>query len=208
MIPTQDPQGLIVLSADASMKLTIEQLLARSTHLGFRSLKSKVVVHPERDPGVFRRSHDFLRNHLRHYRHAITICDRDGCGSEASREEIELQIERHLRVNGLEDRAAAIVIAPELEAWMWGNLEPLALCVGWQGTPTDLKAWLSGANVVPPDKSKPSNPKAALQQVLRKTKKPGSSAIFGAMAATVDTTGCRDEAFLKLKSTLHCWFPR
>jgi len=37
MIPTQDPQDLIVLSADASMKLTIEQLLAEIARVSVES---------------------------------------------------------------------------------------------------------------------------------------------------------------------------
>jgi hypothetical protein len=208
MMPRGGIKDLIVLAADKSMKLAIDKLLTKTEHLGFREISSEVYSHPECDPGVLRRSHEFLRQHSRQYRHAIAICDREGSGSNASRDELEGQMQRHLDANGWNDRASAIVIDPELDIWMWGDWAALKRCTGWRSDVHSLKEWLRAQTLLKAGEAKPQRPKETLKSVLRENRMPWSSAIFETMAATADTTGCVDGAFLKLKSTLQRWFPK
>jgi hypothetical protein len=207
MNPQPARKDLIVLAADKSMKLTIEKLLARSSHLGFRQVYADVVSHPENDPGVMNRCHDFLRSFTRQYEHAIAMCDRDGSGSESAREDLETRIERHLRTNGWDDRASAVVIDPELDVWVWGDWHVLVKWTGWSGDAESLRAWLTDQNLLDAGNAKPRDPKQTLKRVLRRTQKPWSSARFEAMAAEAETSRCTDPAFVKPRYVLQTWFP-
>jgi hypothetical protein len=208
MIPQQGVKDLIVLAADQSMKLAIGKLLARTDHIGVRQISAEVYTHPDRDPGVLRRSHEYLRQYWRQYEHAIAICDREGSGRDSPRDELEGQIEERLRANGWDDRASAIVIDPELETWMWGDWVALTRSAGWRGDGNSLKEWLRTRTLLKVGEAKPQRPKETLESVLKENQMPWSSAIHEKMAATADTTGCVDGAFLKLKSTLQRWFPK
>jgi len=200
-------QDLIVLAADKTIQLAVKRLLARSEHLGFRTVSSIVAAHPDRDPGVLLRSHEFLRQYSRQYSHAIAICDREGSGSEGSpREELERRIEVLLDANGWEDRAMAVVIDPELEIWMWGDWRVLANCPRWHG-PKTLREWLAVQRLLGAGEAKPQRPKEALRRVLKETGMQWSSAIHESMAANADTSGCVDAAFAKLRTQLQQWFP-
>src|SRR5580692_6462012 len=102
-------------------------------------------------------AHNFLRAESNVFSHAIAICDFEGCGRERRlpREEIEVSIEQRLQANGWEDRAAAIVIAPELEAWVWGDWPALAKEVNWPGGAEALRAWLAERGLVASEQAKP-----------------------------------------------------
>ena len=199
---------LIVLVADQDANLGFESLLRRAGNLGFRSLSAKVVRHDARDHGVFLRAHDFLRPQLRNYQHALAVCDREGCGREAlAREALEQQIEARLRANGWEDRASAIVLDPELEAWVWGDWDALVELAGWAGNAASLREWLVERQFVAHGQLKPGRPKEALARVLRQSSKRASSGLFAAMAAQADIANCQDPAFGKLLTVLQAWFP-
>jgi hypothetical protein len=207
MNPAEVAKDLIVLTADTSMSLVLEKLLQRVQHLGFHEVISQVIVHPDRDPGVFRRSHELLRSYSRRYRHAMAICDREGSGSGAPREEMERLIEERLAVNGWDARACAVVIDPELEIWMWGDWACLTRCTRWEGDAAKFRAWLRDRQLLEEGQVKPERPKEALQAVLKSRRVAFSSAIHQEMAARADTTRCVDSAFGKLRSTLQAWFP-
>ncbi len=118
-------RDLIVLVADKNTEFSIRGLLSkRSSALRIRPLVFDIFVHPQRDPGCLRLAHDFLRPHSSRYGHALVVLDRDGCGQEhrKKRTELEQQIEERLAQSGWSTgRAAAVVIEPELEAWVWSQ---------------------------------------------------------------------------------------
>jgi len=202
-------QDLIVLCADLDMKLGIGALLARSQHLGFHTIDFQVYTHDMRDPGVFQRAHDFLRPQCNRFSNAIAMCDFDGCGKERllPREQIEARIEQRLQSNGWEGRAAAVVIGPELEAWVWGDWRALAEQADWSGGEASLRSWLIERSLIKEHQAKPDRPKESLRRVLRQTNKSLSSALFAALGGMADTTSCTDPAFAKLVSQLQKWFP-
>lgn len=208
MIPGPSAKDLIVLAADKSMKLALAGLLARHNDLGIHSISPDIFAHPNSDPGVVRKGHDFLRPQCRRFRYAIAICDHDGCGKEPQApEQIEAAIEQRLQANGWENRAAAIVIRPELEAWIWGDWSLLASFLRWNGGGTSLKNFLVQQKLLPPDGAKPPRPKEALQSAMRNVQIPFSSAIHQSMAEQAEFAQCVDRAFLKLQKTLRAWFP-
>jgi len=59
--PTEAPQDQIVLAADLSMQLALEEVLKRYQSLGIRKISYKVIQHPAHDSGVFQRGHEFLQ---------------------------------------------------------------------------------------------------------------------------------------------------
>jgi hypothetical protein len=208
MNPAGPPKDLIVLTADRAMKLGVEALLARPAELGIRPLSFDVFAHPDNDPGVFGKAHDFLRGHQRRYHHAIAMCDREGCGREPlKREQIESRIGQRLRANGWEDRAAAIVLDPELEVWVWGDWRLVADFMRWPGGHADLRTWLVGKRFLTPTQSKPTRPKEALEEAMKQVRMPFTSDIHKRLGERAAFAGCVDPAFLKFLAKLRQWFP-
>jgi hypothetical protein len=117
-------------------------------------------------------------------------------------------VEADLRKAGWDDRAAVVVIDPELENWIWSPSPHVAGCLGWNKPDKSIRDWLVEEAFLPEaTQSKPARPKEAMGAVLRLVKKPRSSAIFRAIAGRVALTHCIDPAFEKLRETLIAWFP-
>jgi len=202
-------QDLIVLCADLDMKLGVKALLNRSQHLGFRAVEFEAYTHDQRDPGVFQKAHDFLRPQCSRFRYAIAMCDFEGCGREKKhpREHIEGPIEQRLRSNGWTGRGAAIVIEPELEAWVWVDWRALAEDAGWRDGEASLRDWMMEQGLIGAPQANPPRPKEALERVLRKTTKGRSASLFAALGSNADTASSKDPSFKKLVSQLRLWFP-
>jgi hypothetical protein len=207
MTPVAAPKDLIVLAADSSIEAAMTALLGRYQALGIAMISHAVILQPNYDSGVLRSGAATLQAQRRNYLHALTICDRHGCGKEsAPREHLESRIEKQLAVHW-EDRATAIVIDPELENWFWTDSAHVAETVGWKKGMGDLRQWLGREGFLTPGKTKPTDPKAALQKALRLTRKPKSSSLYGSLASKASFKHCTDPAFLKFKATLQSWFP-
>lgn len=202
-------KDLIVLTADKDATFALSAILERHQALGIRDVTFDVYSHPQRDSGCRLRGHTFLRSRRSDYTHALQLFDVEGCGREGvSREQLELEAETRLRQSGWGDGAAAIVIAPELESWVWSGSTHVARALGWTDEPEALSAWLAERFDRSPDSSKPSRPKEAMEAALREVRKPWSSAIHRQIASHVSLRTCVDPGFDKLKSTLQSWFPR
>lgn len=200
-------RDLILLVADSNIEFTMKGLLSRPKSLGIRELDFQVVTHPERDPGCFLRSPDFLRPFQSKYRHALVVLDREGSGQEAqSRHELEEDLEQRLAVVWKEN-AVAIVVDPELEIWLWSDSPEVDEVLGWQGRDPDLRSWLVEQDYAAKPTDKPERPKEATEQALRLARKPRSSALYRRLAKKVSFRRCTDPAFEKLKTTLRQWFP-
>jgi hypothetical protein len=122
---------LLLLVADVKMESSFRGLLERPQSLGIRPIQARVYRHPRRDPAVYRECHDFLRSRQWVSPHALVIFDREGCGSEASRQVLEDEVETRLAQNGWKGRSAAVVIDPELKAWVWSGSPHVDEALGW-----------------------------------------------------------------------------
>ena len=211
MSETSYGMDLICLVADGNMRQAVLGLLSRPRSLGCRPIQEKglqVFVHPEHDPGCFHRSVEFLRPWTGRAHHALVLFDHQGSGQEhASREALEAQLEKRLGRSGWGDRAAVVVIDPELEVWLWSRSPHVEEQLGWSGASPSLDTWLADSGFLPPEALKPAPPKEALEEALRLARRPRSSSIYRALAERVSTKRCSDHAFLKLKATLAGWFP-
>ena len=203
MSPGVEALDLIVLAADKHIAASVETLLRqRRADLGIRAVSFDVRRHPESDPGCRTRAAEFLRPLIRRYRYALVVFDHEGCSSRDAPGEVQRELEGVLGRNGWTGRSKAIVIAPELEAWVWAPSGKVAQALGWNRGFGSLREWLEEQGSWSARSSKPDDPKKALQQALRRNRKVSSSALFKALAASIAFDDCRDPAFNELRQTL------
>jgi hypothetical protein len=199
---------LVILVPDKNLEAAVKGILTRPSSLGIRQLDLQVLIHPGRDSGCLKQGHDLLRPFSNRYARGLILLDREGCGREKeSREELEISVEKQLRASGWGDRAAAIVIDPELEIWVWSESPHLPRALGWEFDLTSLRQWLMEHHFWEPGHLKPARPKEAMEKILRMRSKPRSSAIYLELARKVGLQRCQDPAFIKLRETLTAWFP-
>lgn len=207
MITNPPLKDLVVLTADKNARFALQGILKRHPSLGIRQLAPDYYQHPGKDPGVLHSAHDFLRSFSKAYGHALVIMDREGSGQEeVSRADMEARIESALSNSGWGDRAAAVVIDPELDTWVWSDSPHVDHELGWSGCNPDLRSWLRNRNLLAADATKPHRPKEALEVALKQVRKPRSSALYQAIAVKVSLARCTDPAFVKLKTVLQGWF--
>ncbi len=199
---------LVVLTADKNMMFAFKGLLTRHHALGIIPISSLFYIHPESDPGCLLHADDFLRPFINRCAHAIVMFDREGCGKENStRIELENEVRSSLVSAGWSNRAAAIVIDPELENWVFSDSPEVDAALGWRGMAPTLRAWLQEKHYLEADHQKPLRPKEAMEAALRQRHVPRSSSIYGQLSENVSIQRCTDGAFLDLKKTLQRWFP-
>ena len=204
-----NPEKDLILVADKNMEATIRGILQRPESLGIRAITFDIYVHIHRDPGCLLESHSFLMPFNQNYQQAIVMFDREGCGQEnSSREELEVSVEDQVSLMGWGNRSSAIVIDPELEAWVWKNSPHVSNALGWGNNLIDLHNWLRENDFLSENEIRPRNPKEALEAALRIVRKPRSSAIYSILAQQVSLRNCIDPSFLKLRTSLQDWFLR
>jgi hypothetical protein len=208
MIECAYESDLVVLTADKNMKFAIEGLLNRPQALAVRPISAVFYIHPESDPGCLLHADDFLRPFIKRFAHAIVMFDLEGCGKEKrTRHELEQQVVSALSRSGWEDRAAATVIDPELENWVFSDSPEVDRVLGWRGNDPSLRTWLENQDYLAAGQIKPARPKEAMEAALRHVRMPRSSSIYGHLAQNVGFGRCTDNAFQKLKALLRTWFP-
>jgi hypothetical protein len=204
------PKDLVVLAADKNTDYGLRGLLGRPASLGIRPIlaSTDTFVHPRRDPGCLNEAHDFLRPMLRDYRHALVVFDRMGCGREAlSQARLADAVRGRLSASGWENRAEVVVLDPEIEVWVFAASLQVERCLGWPTKRLRLRRWLEERGAWGEGKSKPYDPKAALEIALREIRRPRSSAIYRRLGERVGMQGCTDPGFGKFREVLREWFP-
>lgn len=195
-------KDLVALVADVQMEAALKKILLRERDLGIAKLTFDIYVHGQRDPGVFGKCHEFLRPFQRQYRFALVLFDRDGCGAHKPAAEIQKIVTQRLDKSGWQHRSHVIVIDPELEIWAWAGSPFVAQALGLSDDQLNqvLTRYNRDAN------NKPHDPKKAMEDALRKARRPRSAAIYAELAARAPFQSCEDHAFVELQSTLFDWF--
>jgi hypothetical protein len=202
-------KDLVVLAADKNMEYAIQGLLARHEALGIRPTTSQVYVHPQRDPGCLKEGHRFLRSMVDQFAHALIMFDREGCGQDSSSStDLEQQVQERLSQSGWDDRAAVIVLDPELEIWVWSDSPHVDEMLGWGKRQPRLRDKLVERGLLETDQAKPAQPKQAVEWALREARKARSSALYGQLAQRIGLGRCSDPAFVRFKRILRKWFAR
>jgi hypothetical protein len=202
-------KDLIVLVANADMEAAVRGLLSRPSALGIRPISFDVKRHVQRDAGCRSGAHDFLRLWLHAFQYAVVLFDYEGCGREQKvRDAVEGEVEKRLEANGWCGRCAAVVIAPELESWVWSDSPVVDDILGWRNRDPGLREWVrTQTHFWQGQGAKPQRPKEAFEAALRKARRPKSAALFEELAGSVSVDRCADPSFLKLKRILVGWFP-
>lgn len=166
-----------------------------------------------KDPGVWKRAHEFLRGKQYTHRYAVIILDNAWEGSPGPIR-IEQNIVRNMRSCGWDQaRFEVIVIDPELETWIWQD-SPLLDQAFEHVRPPSLRQKLatvthksSGQVLWPQGEPKPPDPKEAVETVLSMYRLGPASPVFNEIASKVGVGQCQDPAFQKLIAALQRWFP-
>lgn len=198
---------LFCLVADRNMEAAVSGLLTRPESLGIRKVSHRIVVHPERDPGCFHRGPDFLRGFRFQADHALIMLDFawDGAPGQTGAE-VEQLLDERLGQAGMGEWARAVVIDPELEAWVFSDSPHVKRILGWDAD-TDLGTALRSQGFLAGAQGKPSDPKSAMEWSLRRSRTPRSSSIYRNLAERVGTASCTDRAFVRFRELLRLWFP-
>ncbi len=200
-------KDLIVLVADSQQEKTISTLLdSRRESLQIAAVSYEIYPHEGHDPGVFVGAGDFLSIFTNQFRYALVVLDAAWAGQPGSANEIVSKIQMDLDQTGWHGRSNVIVIDPELEIWVWSDSPHVPQILGLEWGEIHRFAeendyWLSG---VP----KPYRPKELLDDILQRTNKRRSAALFVKLAMAVSLDRCHDPAFNRFRATLHEWFPR
>jgi len=197
---------LICVVADKCIDAAIDQVLRRPNALGIRDITFETIVHPRRDPGCFHESAELLAGYTTHAHHALVVLDQEWMGAPASAgTELERLLEASLQAIGTAKWARAVVIDPELEAWVFADSPHVATALGCQSF-LDLRTKLEGAGLWSADRRKPADPKRAVEWALHQARRPRSSSIYREIATSVSLRRCEDPSFLRLTELLRGWF--
>ena len=211
MIPPEK-RDLFIVVADLDSENVIKTLLLKrqmALQISLDFINEDLLRYAGRDSGCFTDAVDILRPMQRKYHRAMIIFDRVGSGSEdRSAGDLEIEIETHL-TNSVwpQGSVAAVVIDPELEAWVWSGSPHVSKVLGWKAGNQPLQQFLNQKGLWPAGQPKPSDPKMAMEQAVRKVRQPLVTNLFADLAATVSVVGCKDRAFLKFVQKLQHWFP-
>ena len=201
-------KDLVILAADKDLEHALKGLLARPEALGIRPVDADVFVEPEHDPACALRGVDFLTNLSRQYGHGLLLFDHKGSGKEAATpQDLQTSLNRAFANSAWGERARAVVLAPELEAWIWSDSPHVDAVAGWRNRDPKLRLWLIEQNYLREGESKPRQPKEAFEAALREARKPRSASLYQQIAEKVSLRRCKDAAFLELKGILNDWFP-
>jgi hypothetical protein len=197
-------KDLLVLVADKNMQFALKGALERPPALGICSIEYELLVHAQRDGGVRKTGPEILRLQRRRFKHGLLMLDFEGSGTRSNlATELEAELNQRL-YTAWGDSAKAIVIAPELEVWLWGSYNLIAEIIHWQGE-LPLEQWLANQGFLF-ERHKPNRPKEALERLLIDAKQPRSAALYKKITDRISLKNCTDAAYLRLRQYLISWF--
>lgn len=202
-------KDLVVLAADKDLKFALKGLLSRPQALGISGISCDIFVEPGHDPACLLRGVDFLDNFASQYGHALLIFDHEGCGREnTAPDAIQEELNGRFESEPWNARARALVLHPELEAWVWSDSPHVDDIAGWKDKLPPLRDWLIDEGFLNSGDIKPRRPKEAFKAALRKARKPPSASLYKMLAEKVSVQRCTDSAFHQLLGILREWFAK
>lgn len=198
---------LVILAAGKNESEIVRTVAEqRQASLGIRAIRCSVLNHPRRDPGCLRESPQILQTYLNRAARAVVVFDWEGSGREnRTASELEDEVTTMLEATGWVNRCAVVVIAPELEAWLWTGSPHVSRTLGWGDDYPGLVETLAHRGFKFID-GKPDRPKEAVEMCLRERRIQRSSALYGEIASKVSLSRCGDRSFQKLRAALVQWF--
>ncbi len=223
-------RDIVFLVADNECAATLRGLLdlpTRHFKLGCAPFQFDpaldLIVHPQKDPGVFSFGHLLLATKRKTHQRAVIILDEAWDGSPGAAAITAGIAGRVTAIPWMAGAFTVICIAPELETWIWQNNPNVDAAFGFGGP--NLRIWLrntadfKGGQVIAPDplaglnalwpagNPKPPDPKRAVEVTRAFCGSGPPSGVFNEITKRVSLCGCVDGAFLALRTTLQTWFP-
>lgn len=199
-------KDLLLLVPDKNMEAVFRELLKRNRSLGIRPIAFDVHVHSQRDPGCYKDGAEWLRAQQDAYAYLLLCLDFAWEGhAHGTAADLRASLRDRLERCGLGSRSDALVIAPELEQWLFVDSPHVAHGLGYDSF-RDIRQFLQDAGLWPAAASKPEDPKRATEFLLQRKGIPRSSSIYKRIARKVSLKGCRDPAFRQLRERLGQWF--
>ncbi|MCS6878628.1 MAG: hypothetical protein N2038_00625 [Geminicoccaceae bacterium] len=205
-------KSLLCILADKDMKEALLGLFSRtswhrSMGCGPVAIDDKDLLVPpgQKDPGVFKRAHELARAYLRTHERLVVLLDCAWNGSPG-RTVIEQTVADNLERNGWDrERFEVIAIEPELETWLWSDVQALQqafereIDAASRATLTETLGELM--------RNSEEDPKIRLSILRDRLRIPASSAQFRRFASRAHVDQCTDPAFARFRAALGRWFP-
>lgn len=206
---TEDLKDLVVLAADKDVEQALRGLFARPEALDIRPVQADVLVHPQHDPACASRGVEFLSGFSQRYEHGLLMFDHYGSGRESmTARELQESLNQDLGRSPWGERGRAVVLSPELEAWVWSVSPVVDDATGWKDRRPPLRNWLVERGWLKDKDAKPERPKEALVAALHESRTPRSSSLYRKIASRVSLRQCTEVSFLEFRRLLQQWFPR
>ena len=200
-------KDLVLLVADKNAHFALKGALGRTKALGIAPIEFEFRVHPGRDGGVRKSGPEALARERRRFKHALLVLDFAGSGSDLpDAEALEAELDSKLQLLW-KGAAKSVVIAPEVDVWMWGSDNAVEEVIGWSSRKR-IREWLHDEGYTFDANGKPTHPKEAIEAALKISGTPRSSALYQRIAGKISLSKCADSAFLRLRRQLGEWFPR
>jgi hypothetical protein len=200
-------KDLVILVPDKNTQFALRGALGRPDALGVRAITHEFRPHPGRDGGGRTTGVEVLARERARFSHALLVFDLEGSGAQEQLtiEDLEGELDEKLRLHW-GPHAKAIVIAPELDIWLWGADNALRDILQWPQAGT-IRDWLQDQGFAFDANVKPVRPKEALEAMVPIHRQPRSSALYEKITSRISLQRCVDPAFLRLRATLQSWFP-
>ena len=203
------------LVADSNMEHTLLGMLSREkfeqalncARFEFDARLDLLVAVGDNDPGLLTRIEIYARPPRQSHSHLVVMIDAEWTGSPGSAVIRDQIVEGCMRSGWAEGDVAAVVLEPELEAWIWQDSPHVEKVVGHKSRGASLRQTLATSGEWPVSAPKPPRPKEALEGVLRRNRVPRSSALYREITERVSVKNCIDPAFKTLQEALQRWFP-
>jgi len=200
-------KDLVILVPDKNTQFALKGALNRPEALGIRRITHEFRPHPGRDGGVRTTGVEVLARERARFSHALLLFDLEVSGAQEQQTAQDLEGELDAALDSHWDlHAKAIVIAPELDIWLWGADTTLREILKWPEAAT-IRNWLQGRGFAFDTNAKPIRPKEALEALVPIHRQPRSSALYEKITSRISLQRCVDPAFLRLRDTLQRWFP-
>ncbi len=198
-------QDLVLLVADKNMQFALQGALSRPEALGIRPILYEFRSHLGRDGGVRTSGSRILAGERNRFRHALMLLDFEGCGTSwLDPIALEQDLDEQIRAVWNDD-GKSIVIAPEVDVWLWGSDNALRDVFEWPLQEAMRDFLLSRGFQFALD-GKPLRPKEALEAMVPVHRQPRSSALYEKVTSRISLKNCSDPAFLRLNKQLRTWF--
>jgi hypothetical protein len=205
-------KDLLLLAADADAGAFFSSLISRNDALGIRQITLDTDRHPGRDSGAVQSGPELLRMRKGAYQRVLLILDHHGSGREQRMDpgHLERSLQQRLDHCTWTNSSLVVVLAPELERWLWCTGAALARHFGvTQDELTGYADRWCSMHDLSLDQAKTEQPKELFEGVvrghIRRTLSPRDFAQIGAIASVRALYA--EPGFIRLRAALRTWFP-